>query len=76
MKELKVNLFPHIQMKESKLGHRLTSREMSRAANIHESTFSTYRTGSVGMVRLATLQKLADYFGCKAGELLSIEGPQ
>jgi hypothetical protein len=25
------------------------------------------------MVRLDTMQKLADYFGCMAGELLSLE---
>lgn len=71
--ELKVNMFPHIQAKETALGRPLTNREMARESGIHESTFSTYRAGIVKMVRLDTMQKLADYFGCMAGELLSLE---
>ncbi len=71
--ELKVNLFPHIQGKETKLGRPLTNREMSRDSAIHESTFSAYRAGAVTMVKLETLQKLATYFGCEAGELLSLK---
>lgn len=71
--ELKINMFPHIQAKESALGRPLTNREMARDSGIHESTFSTYRAGIVKMVRLKTMQKLANYFGCLAGELLSLE---
>ncbi len=67
---VKVNMFPFIQRKETKLGRSLTSREMSRGADIHESTFSAYRSGSVRMVKLDTLEKLADYFGCAPGDLL------
>lgn len=70
---LKINMFPHIQAKESALGRPLTNREMARGSGIHESTFSTYRAGIVKMVRLDTMQKLANYFDCLAGELLSLE---
>lgn len=70
-KKLRVNLFPYIQKKETELGRTLTSREMARAAGMHESTFSAYRNGHISMVKLDTLQKLANYFECSAGDLLS-----
>lgn len=71
--KLKVNMFPLIQAKETVLGRPLSNREMARDSGIHESTFSTYRNGIVKMVRLDTMQKLANYFDCAAGDLLSVE---
>ncbi len=73
MKKLKVNRFEQEQLKEKELGRRLYGREIARGAGIHESTLSTYRSGGIGMVRLSTLQKLANYFGCDAGDLLVTE---
>lgn len=72
-KTLRINLFPHIQTKESQLGRELTSREMARLSGIHESTFSAYRSGRISMVKLDTLQKLAVFFECQAGDLLSLK---
>lgn len=71
-KILKVRLFPHIHEKEKMLGHMLTNRDIARASGVHESTLSAYRNGNVKMVQLETLQKLADFLGCAAGDLLSL----
>lgn len=70
---LKVHLFPHIHRMEEELGRNLTNREIAARAGVHESTLSTYKNGAVKMVRLETLQKLARFFECRPGELLSEE---
>ena len=70
---LKVYLFPKIHEKEKQVGHMLTNRDIARATGVHESTLSAYRNGNVKMVRLDTLQKLANFLGCNAGDLLSLK---
>lgn len=71
--KVKVDLFIQIQKRETQLGYTLTSREIAHFSGVHETTISAYRSKSVKMVRLETLAKLAKYFECQPGDLLSME---
>ena len=73
MKKLRVNLFPHLMKKHAELGREVSSKEIAREIGMHQSTLSAYKNGKLERVQLSTLQKLAEYFSCQAGDLLSVE---
>jgi DNA-binding Xre family transcriptional regulator len=73
MAKVQIDLFPQIQKRETQIGRPLTSREIAHFSGVHETTISAYRSKAVKMVRLETLGKLAQYFECQPGDLLSMK---
>lgn len=71
--EIKVDLFPQIQKRETQIGVTLTNRMIAHHSGVHETTVSAYRLRKVKMVRLDTLAKLVDFFECQIGDLLKIK---
>lgn len=71
--EIKVDLFPQIQKRETQIGRDLTNREIAHFTGIHETTISAYRLRKVKMVRLDTLARFVKYFECQIGDLFTME---
>jgi DNA-binding Xre family transcriptional regulator len=71
--EIKVDLFPQIQKRETQIGRTLSNREIAHHSGVHETTISAYRSRGVKMVRLDTLAKLVQYFECQPGDLLTMK---
>ncbi len=69
----KIDISTQIQKRETQIGRSLTSREIAHFSGVHETTISAYRSKSVKMVRLETLAKLAKYFECQPGDLLTMK---
>jgi len=67
---VQVNLIPFIQAKEREIGLRLTRRFIAEKAGVHEANIGPYINGTISRPSLSALGNLADYFGCRPGDLL------
>ena len=59
---------------ERRTGRKWTYEDISRVTGISTSTLSAYAQNKVQRFDASTLTALLDFFGCKVGDLLIVEG--